>query len=76
VQALKSGNLNNVNASEWKAARDLLGDFSHSRALRGFTSSETAAFIFSMKGPVFTLLREEFKNDAQQLAGHNNHKGS
>jgi rsbT co-antagonist protein RsbR len=70
VQALKSGNLDGINGSEWKAARDLLGDFSRSRALQGFTPSETAAFVFSMKEPLFTLLREEIKNDAQRFAGH------
>jgi rsbT co-antagonist protein RsbR len=66
--ALKSGNIDDVNASEWKATRDLLGDFSHSRALQGFTPSETATFIFSMKEPLFLLLREVIKNDARQLA--------
>jgi rsbT co-antagonist protein RsbR len=44
-----------------------LGGFSRSRALQGFTPSETATFIFSVKGPLFTLLRDEIKG-AQQLA--------
>jgi rsbT co-antagonist protein RsbR len=70
VQALKSGNLDNINANEWKATRDLLSDFSRSRALQGFTPSETATFIFSMKEPLFTLIRDEIKNDAERLAGH------
>jgi rsbT co-antagonist protein RsbR len=46
----------------------LLGSFSRSRALQGFTPSETATFIFSIKGPLFTLLRDELKGKPQQLA--------
>jgi rsbT co-antagonist protein RsbR len=46
----------------------LLGSFSRSRALQGFTPSETATFIFSMKEPVFTLLRNEIKGNTQRLA--------
>ena len=68
ARALKSGKLDDINASEWKATRDLLADFSRSRALQGFTPSETAIFIFSMKEPLFSLLREETKNDAERLA--------
>jgi rsbT co-antagonist protein RsbR len=68
VQALKSGKVNDVKATEWNATRVLLSDFSRSRAMLGFTPSETATFIFSMKEPLFSLLREEAKNDAQRLA--------
>jgi rsbT co-antagonist protein RsbR len=52
----------------WSAVRELLGQFSRSRALQGFTPSETATFIFSLKEPLFALLREEFKGNSQQLA--------
>jgi len=46
----------------------LLGSISRSRALQGFTPSETATFIFSMKEPLFTLLRDELEGKPQQLA--------
>src|SRR4029453_2376276 len=68
VQALKSGKLDDINASEWKATRELLGDFSGSRAIQGFTPSETAIFVFYMKEPLFSLLCEEIKNDAERLS--------
>jgi len=45
-----------------------LGEYSRSRALQGFTPSETATFIFSMKEPLFTLLREE--GNPKRLADH------
>ena len=68
VNALKSGEVDDVMGQAWSATRDLLGSFSGSRALQGFTPSETATFIFSMKEPLFTLLRNEIKGNAQQLS--------
>jgi rsbT co-antagonist protein RsbR len=67
AKALKSGQVDDITGSAWSEVRDLLGGFSSSRALQGFTPSETATFIFSMKEPLFTLLRGEIKG-AQQLA--------
>jgi len=64
---LKSAHAEDVTAPSWSPVRELLGEFSHSRALQGFTPSETATFIFSLKEPLFTLLREEIKDDAQAL---------
>jgi len=68
TDALKSGDVDDVAGQAWSATRDLLSSFSCSRAQQGFTPSETATFIFSMKEPVFTLLRNEIKDRAQQLA--------
>jgi len=68
TNALKSGDVDDVTGQAWSATRDLLSSFSCSRAQQGFTPSETATFIFSMKEPVFTLLRNEIKDRAQQLA--------
>jgi len=66
--ALKSGEVDDINGEAWSQTRDLLGSFSRSRALQGFTPSETATFIFSMKEPLFALLRDELKGKPQQLA--------
>jgi len=68
VQALKSGEMDDPSGATWSAVRELLGDFSRSRALQGFTPSQTATFVFSLKEPLFTLLRDEIKNDAGKLA--------
>jgi rsbT co-antagonist protein RsbR len=47
-------------ASEgWSNVRDILGGFSSDRATHGYSPSETATFVFSLKQPVFTRLREE-----------------
>ena len=67
LRALKSAKLDDINADEWKATRDLLGDISRSRTIQGFTPSETATFIFSIKEPLFSLLRKETKEDVVRL---------
>jgi rsbT co-antagonist protein RsbR len=64
---LKSAHADDVTGPNWSPARELLGEFSRSRALQGYTPSETATFIFSLKEPLFNLLREELKDDAQAL---------
>ena len=64
---LKSAHADDVMGPGWSTVRELLGEFSRSRALQGFTPSETATFIFSLKEPLFTLLREEIKDNAQAL---------
>ena len=39
--------------------RELLVDISHSRARLGFTASETATFVFSLKKALFSRIRQE-----------------
>ncbi|HEU0159778.1 MAG TPA: STAS domain-containing protein [Hyphomicrobiaceae bacterium] len=67
IDGLKSGDVDDIMGPRWSGARELLGEFSRSRALQGFTPSETATFIFSLKEPLFGLMREELKGSAQQL---------
>ena len=65
-QAVQTGGLEGVSGSEWAPVRDLLSSLSRSRALQGFSPSETARFVFSLKQPLFSLLRERVP--AEQLA--------
>ena len=51
----------------WAPVRDLVTSMSRSRARQGFTPAETATFVFSLKQPVFSLLRREFGADPQRL---------
>jgi len=44
--------------ARWMPAKDALKRISDARARQGFTSSETATFVFSLKQPLFLLLRE------------------
>ena len=51
--------LEDVNAPDWAPIRDLLEDISRARVTQGFTPTETATFVFSLKEPLFQLLRRE-----------------
>jgi rsbT co-antagonist protein RsbR len=63
-----SGNLSDIAAPEWAATRDVLEDLSRHRATEGFTPSQTATFVFSLKEPLFDLLRKQYANDGDALA--------
>jgi len=45
-----------------------LDDIAKSRAQQGFSPAETATFIFSLKGPLFSRVRTEFANDPATMA--------
>jgi rsbT co-antagonist protein RsbR len=55
-------------APQWKAVTDLLDEVSRTRAVQGFSPSETATFVFTVKKPIFALLRKEYSTDARQMA--------
>jgi rsbT co-antagonist protein RsbR len=55
-------------AAEWAEVRELLAVVSKSRALQGFKPSETALFVFSLKQPLFALLRQELASSPQAQA--------
>ena len=52
----------NIDAPAWKPVKDVLASVSRSRATHGFKPSETAMFVFSLKQPLFDLLRKEIKD--------------
>ncbi len=64
--ALESGE--DTSAPGWAAVRDFLIEISRTRTRQGFTSTETATFVFSLKLPLFTRLRQEYGSDANRLA--------
>ncbi|HET7460444.1 MAG TPA: STAS domain-containing protein [Longimicrobium sp.] len=57
-EAVARGSLESVAGPEWAPVRDLLSSVSRSRALQGFSPSDTARFVFSLKAPLFARLRE------------------
>jgi rsbT co-antagonist protein RsbR len=66
--AIASGDLSQIDRSDWTSVRDFLAKVSRSRAQQGFSPSETATFVLSLKQPLFGLLRAELSKDAQALA--------
>jgi rsbT co-antagonist protein RsbR len=66
--AAKGDRLEAASTPEWDRVREILADLSASRAKGGYTPSETATFVFSLKQPLFSVLRDELSGDANALA--------
>jgi rsbT co-antagonist protein RsbR len=65
--AVRSGSTN-VDSAAYKPLREFLDGVSRSRAEQGFTSTETATFVFSFKRPLFNQLRANNSSDVAALA--------
>jgi rsbT co-antagonist protein RsbR len=65
--ASRSGHIDDVSGAEWNPVRDMLSQVAQSRAKAGFTQSETARFVFSLKQALFPLLQREFQADPKSL---------
>lgn len=59
ADAVSSPDGGNTNAPSWKRAKEMLNDLSRSRGELGFSPSETATFVFSLKTPLYRMLRRE-----------------
>ena len=66
-QAWSSGTAD-IQAPAWVPVREFLTGISESRARLGFSPAETATFVFSVKQPLFALVRQELGKDAQAVA--------
>ena len=66
-QSLGSGTPD-VRSPAWANVRQMLEDISVSRAQQGFSPSETALFIFSLKETLFEQLNSELTKDPTALA--------
>ncbi len=58
--ASRNGAPNDLNAPEWTGTRSILEEVSSVRALKGYSPTETALFVFALKEPLFGMLREKF----------------
>ena len=67
VGAAEAHGMGNVQGAGWGQVRDMLAGISADRAQHGFSPAETATFVFSLKQPLFKLLRTEV-TDATALA--------
>ncbi|HEY2484808.1 MAG TPA: STAS domain-containing protein [Candidatus Binataceae bacterium] len=68
LQAASADGIESIESKAWVPILEFLKDVSRSRAMQGFTSDQTATFIFSLKKPLFERLRKELGKDAQLLA--------
>jgi rsbT co-antagonist protein RsbR len=65
--ALSDGSAESVDGAAWGSVRDYLSALSRSRARAGFSPSETAMFVLSLKQPLFVRLAQEFADDLEAL---------
>jgi rsbT co-antagonist protein RsbR len=66
-RALADGDVRDIAGPRWEPIRDFLSGLSRSRAESGFSPSETAMFVFSLKQPLIGLLANEYGDDAPGL---------
>jgi rsbT co-antagonist protein RsbR len=66
-EAVKAEN-GDIDSPAWNGVRDLLQSLSRSRSAQGYSPSETASFIFSLKKPLFNHLRRELTGNGEALA--------
>lgn len=62
TQAIQTSNWSDIQAPAWTNMREMLQDIARSRARQGFSPTETATFIFSLKQPLFNALRQEISD--------------
>jgi rsbT co-antagonist protein RsbR len=68
AQACRDGNVTNIDGPSFAALRDILADLSRTRALAGFSPTETATFILSLKQPLFARLTAVIRGEPERLA--------
>ena len=59
--------LEDFNGAGWQPLKEMLASLSMSRATSGFTPSETAVFVLSIKPSLFHLARQKWGKDATEL---------
>jgi rsbT co-antagonist protein RsbR len=66
-EAVQHGYDEHLSGSGWDEVRASLSNLSKDRAIAGFSSSETATFIFSLKQPLFSALRTAYAEEPKAL---------
>jgi rsbT co-antagonist protein RsbR len=68
ARAANGKDVSDTNSEQWGEVREVLAEVSRERSQQGFSPTETATFVFSLKRPLFALLRRELARDAEALA--------
>ncbi|NHZ66208.1 STAS domain-containing protein [Massilia genomosp. 1] len=67
VRALERGATTDIEGAAWDDTRHMLTEISQARVRQGFSSIETASFIFALKEPLFAYLRTALADNPIQL---------
>ncbi|MBP0599837.1 STAS domain-containing protein [Herbaspirillum sp. LeCh32-8] len=68
IKTLETGAGGDTDSADWADMRHLLGEVSRTRALQGFSSLDTATFVFALKEPLYEHLRIAMAAQPEQLA--------
>jgi rsbT co-antagonist protein RsbR len=68
-QAIQQGIEFDNRSPQWAEVREFLIELSRSRATQGFTPSQVATFVFSLKQALFKRVTESLKNEPATIAG-------
>jgi rsbT co-antagonist protein RsbR len=67
ADAPSGSKIEDFNEAGWQSLKDMLSNLSVSRATLGFSPSETAVFVLSLKPSLFTLARQKWGSDTSAL---------
>jgi rsbT co-antagonist protein RsbR len=66
MEGTKSGD-SDIEGAAWTSSRSLMQSISATRARQGFTPSETATFVMSLKQPLFAAIRGELSKNTNEM---------
>ncbi|RYZ69311.1 MAG: STAS domain-containing protein [Proteobacteria bacterium] len=64
-EAAQKGDFQSLHSNDWKPVTEFLTTLSRTRAIAGFSPSETAQFVFSLKPPLFKRIRSSVTDITQ-----------
>jgi rsbT co-antagonist protein RsbR len=68
AMACREGDMTDIEGPSFATLREFIVDMSLTRALQGFSATETATFILSLKAPLFARLRAIFISEPERMA--------
>ena len=67
TKAISTGNVEDIKAPEYKPITKMLQEISRSRAVQGFSPSETATYVFSLQDVILQYLQEEYVDQPEVI---------
>ena len=71
ARAVSGGNTTDIRAPAYEPIRTLIDEVARSRAVQGYSPTETATFVFSLKEPLFNLVSAEYSKDPAKMLTQN-----